>query len=218
MRLRLAEDCVLDLDRRQVFRGGRDVPLSPKAYELLTLLVDARPAAVAKEKLYHALWPDTFVVEANLPNLVAEIRAALGDSARAPRIIRTIHRFGYALVDATGAAGQVRAAEPPSCWLRGPSGDTLLAPGENLVGRGPGIRVRIEDGGVSRRHARIMNDDEQTTVEDLGSKNGTFVSGERVSTRVRLRSGDRVSFGPVVMTYLEGPDFPTQTVPGSEKP
>src|SRR5512145_2481085 len=95
MRIRF-DSCLIDTDTRQVLRDGHEALLSPKAYRLLMLLVEARPKAVAKEVLCQALWPDTFVVEANLSNLVGEIRAALADSAHHPRFIRTLHGFGYA--------------------------------------------------------------------------------------------------------------------------
>src|SRR5687767_13724910 len=88
--------CVIDTDRRQVFRAGEAVAISPKGYQLLALLLDARPKALSKHNLHEALWPDTYVVEANLSNLIGEIRTALGDSARQPQIIRTLHGFGYA--------------------------------------------------------------------------------------------------------------------------
>lgn len=72
------------------------------------LLVEARPRAVGRDALYQALWPDTFVVEANLSNLIGEIRAGLGDSAQHARVIRTLHGFGYAFA----AEAEVVATEP----------------------------------------------------------------------------------------------------------
>ena len=82
--------------RRQLTRAGREIHLEPKAFELLSALVLERPKALSKADLQERLWPGTFVAEANLSNLVAEIRAALGDPARAPLFVRTVHRFGYA--------------------------------------------------------------------------------------------------------------------------
>jgi Tol biopolymer transport system component/DNA-binding winged helix-turn-helix (wHTH) protein len=86
----------LDLESRQLTSGGEDVHLEPKAFELLSALVLARPKALSKADLQERLWPGTFVAEANLSNLVAEIRATLGDPARAPKYVRTAHGFGYA--------------------------------------------------------------------------------------------------------------------------
>ena len=86
----------LDLESRQLTNAGEEIHLEPKAFELLSALVLERPKALSKADLQERLWPGTFVAEANLSNLVAEIRAALGDPARAPRFVRTAHGFGYA--------------------------------------------------------------------------------------------------------------------------
>ena len=89
-------DFVLDVNARELRRGADAIALSPKAYQLLEILVSVRPKALSKLDLQERLWPDTFVVEKNLVNLVAEIRAALGDDATHPRFVRTVPRFGYA--------------------------------------------------------------------------------------------------------------------------
>src|SRR5213593_1120287 len=94
MRLRFG-DCEFDRDTREVFRGGKPVHVSPKAFALLAVLIERRPKAVSKQELHELLWPDTFVSDANLPNLVAELREILGDDAQESRIIRTVQRFGY---------------------------------------------------------------------------------------------------------------------------
>ena len=87
-----------DLRRRRSATPARPRgdPLSPKAFELLKTLIDQRPRALSKHELHAHLWPATFVSEANLASLIAEVREALGDTARQPRFIRTSHRFGYA--------------------------------------------------------------------------------------------------------------------------
>ena len=89
-------ECEFDSGRRVLLRHGSAMPLSPKAFQLLELLLDRRPEAVAKTELLERLWPETFVSDASLHNLVAEIRAALGDAPRAARFIRTVPRYGYA--------------------------------------------------------------------------------------------------------------------------
>jgi eukaryotic-like serine/threonine-protein kinase len=97
-------DCTFDSDARTVVCNGEPVRISGKAFQLLELLLAARPNPISKEDLFAKLWPDTFVAEANLAGLIKEIRAAIGDDARAPRFVRTVHRFGYAfsgLVTAT---------------------------------------------------------------------------------------------------------------------
>ena len=107
----------LDLDTRQLTRGKREIHLSPKAFELLMALALDRPKVLSKAVLQERLWPDTFVVEANLSNLVAEIREALGDRGRTPTWVRTAHGFGYAFCgEATtlpGAAARRSASSTP---------------------------------------------------------------------------------------------------------
>jgi TolB-like protein/DNA-binding winged helix-turn-helix (wHTH) protein/tetratricopeptide (TPR) repeat protein len=87
---------VLDLDSRELRRGAEPVRLSPKAFQLLELLVTNRPRALSKADLQDRLWPNTFVVEKNLANLVSEIRQVLGDSPSGSSFIRTVPRYGYA--------------------------------------------------------------------------------------------------------------------------
>ena len=103
-------DFVLDLDARELLRAGSPVSLSPKAFQLLSILVETGPRALSKSALQDRLWPGTFVVEKNLTNLVGEIREAFGDDATRPRYIRTVHRFGYAFCEpaATDARSGVR--------------------------------------------------------------------------------------------------------------
>ena len=117
MQLRF-EDCLLDSGTRELLRGGAAVALSPLAFRLLELLVQQRPNALSKEELNRSLWPDTYVADGNLANLVNELRTALKDDARHPRIIRTIQRYGYAFqasgesVPGPGAAGDGRCRLP----------------------------------------------------------------------------------------------------------
>lgn len=193
----------LDLDTRQLTRGNREIHLAPKAFELLRLLVVDRPKALSKAELQQRLWPETFVAEANLSNLVAEIRAALGDRARGARFIRTAHGFGYAFC---GAATTLRGAhetgpDRPSCWLEWGKRRFPLSEGEHVVGRDSDVEVRLDASTVSRRHARITVTAEGAVIEDLGSKNGTFRSGERLTSPARLADGDLIGIGSLRLSF-----------------
>src|SRR5689334_2657197 len=77
-------DFTLDEDTRQLLAKGDEVHLSPKAFDLLALLVANRDRAVSKAEFQERLWPSTFVEETNLASLVAEIRRALSDDAASP--------------------------------------------------------------------------------------------------------------------------------------
>jgi len=102
-----------DCASRLLMRGGVKRHLSPKAQQLLRLLLVARPRALSREELYDALWPSTFVCETNLASVVNEIRRALGDDARAARYIRTVHGFGYAFCgEVATSRGDSIAGEP----------------------------------------------------------------------------------------------------------
>ena len=107
-------NCQLDTASREFVRRGEAVHLSPKAFDLLRLLIEQRPRVVSKAELMQALWPDTFVVEGNLPVLVAEVREALGDRAEAAKVINFL-----ATDPEAGNILQVERGVPPSARMRG---------------------------------------------------------------------------------------------------
>ena len=195
-------DWVFDSDSREVVREGRAVPLSPKAFDLLELLIRRRPKAVARTEIHEHLWPGTFVSAANLANLVMELRAALGDDARKPRILRTVPRFGYAFsADAAVLEGPAGASRPFTCRLVWGPRDIPLDSAENTIGRDSTSVVWIDDVSVSRHHARIAIDDAGATIEDLGSKNGTYVRGRRIEKPARLADRDPIRIGPASIVF-----------------
>jgi DNA-binding winged helix-turn-helix (wHTH) protein len=193
-------DCVFDSDRREVLRGGIAVALSPKAFELLDLLIRNRPNVLSKERIHECLWPKTFVSDASLSNLVAEVRAVLGDDAREPRILRTVQRFGYSFQADTKSDG-VAAPSGAAYRLLWETREIDLRPGENVFGREHDALVWIDDAAVSRRHARIVVDPNGATLEDLGSKNGTLRNGELVRRAEPLEDGDEIQVGRATMTF-----------------
>ena len=202
----------LDTDTRQIRRGAVEVQISPKAFDLLTALVDARPRALSKADLHQRLWPRTYVTESNLAGLVAEIRRAIGDDARTPRFVRTVQRFGYAF------AGEVTPAScmPSvgiSCWLTYGDRQWTLPDGEHVLGRGrePGA---IDSDTVSRRHARIVVSTGEATIEDLRSKNGTFVGDEPVAARRVLKDGDEIRLGSVRLRFRAAAAGPSTRTAG----
>ena len=200
MRLRLG-DLTFDADTRQLRRAGTAIHLSPKAFDLLRILIEDRPRVLAKDELHERLWPATYVSEANLASLVAEIRDALGDEARDPRFVRTVHRIGYAFCGEAVEDSALRSAQPTSfCWLVKEGRRLPLQAGENLLGR-EDTAIQIESPTVSRRHARIVVVGADVTIEDLESKNGTFVEGQAVSTPTRLKDGDEIRTGSVVFRF-----------------
>jgi len=195
--------CVFDSETRQVLRDGHVASLSPKAFALLEILIEKRPKAVSKEEIRERLWPATFVTEANLANLVVELRAALGDSAGKQKFIGTVPRFGYAFrAEAREVAARTPAAPATGFASRliwGPR-EIALDPGENLIGRDREAVVWIDDESVSRRHARIWVGEDGASIEDLGSRNGTYVGGARIRGAASLKDRDVVKVGSATLT------------------
>ena len=206
------DDFTLERSTRRLLRGGSEVHLSPKAFDLLHLLVANSARAMSKSELHQHLWPSTHVLDTNLASLIAEIRHTLGDSADTPRYVRTVHRFGYWFI----AGLQQPAAEAGRTvrfWLTFEGRQTALAEGENVLGRAPDAEIWIDLAGVSRRHARIRVDGPQASVEDLGSKNGTFLNGQPVREPTKLVDGDQIRLGTVVITFrIPPPPELTDTV------
>jgi DNA-binding winged helix-turn-helix (wHTH) protein len=190
-------DCVLDLRARQLTRGGQVVPLEPKMFELLAALITRSPAVVTNNELDELLWPQVYVARTSLTRLVSELRAALGDTARNARIIRTVYKTGYAF---SATVTRMPEAGPPAIieliWNK----QLLpLTEGEHFAGRDAECSLTIDAGTVSRRHARITVVAGTATIEDLGSTNGTYVNGMRISGPTPLGPGDELMLGSEVL-------------------
>jgi DNA-binding winged helix-turn-helix (wHTH) protein len=193
MKMRFA-DCVLDLSARQLQRRGKSVPLEPKVYELLVVLIKRRPAVVTNNELDELLWPEVYVARTSLTRLVSKLRSALGDTSHGSRVIRTAYKTGYAFcAEVTSAdAGADSRAKMDLIWGKQ---SLPLADGVHVAGRDEECALVIDAGTVSRRHARITVVSGTATIEDLGSTNGTHVNGTRISAPTRLSPGDKLLIG-----------------------
>ena len=213
----------LDTETRQLLEGEREIHLSPKAFDVLCMLLEGRPGVVGKDAIHARIWPGTFVVDANLSVLVAEIRRAMGDTPHDERFIRTVHRVGYAFcAEATDLASRPSSAEhapaatPPAhgapagtarCWLVWNDRRFVLGAGEHFIGRDPVSAVWLDASGVSRSHAciRIDGDGHRASIEDLGSTNGTLLRGAPISARVALGDGDIIQIGAAELVFRAWP-------------
>jgi len=205
-------DCVLDTGARELRRAGTPRELSPKAFQFLELLLSSRPRAVAKSLIHERLWPDTFVSDGSLARVASEVRAAIGDDARHPQLVRTVHRHGYAFSGPVAVEGAGVASQPTPFRLLWGERQIPLVEGENLLGRGADAAVRIDLGRVSRMHARITIEGEKATLEDLGSKNGTFLRGSRVVAPAALLDGDEIGVGTALLLFRsDAGDSTTET-------
>jgi len=88
----------LDVDRHVLTRSGEPIALPPKGFDLLCLFLRSNGDVLEKDRIMRALWPETFVEEANLSNLIALLRRALGDSPARSNYIHTVPKVGYRFV------------------------------------------------------------------------------------------------------------------------
>lgn len=201
-------DCMLDVDARTVWRGNRALHLSPKAFDLLAVLVQHRTRVLTKRELLERIWPDVFVSEASLARVVKEVRQALGDSPQDARIVRTVYGYGYAFAAPILDDGPSRPAvrgNRPICWLTARARSFGLTQGEHVIGRDPDVEIWLDSPKVSRRHARIVVSHAATTIEDLGSKNGTSVRAVYLTAPAVLQAGDEIRVGPFSLTFRAAP-------------
>jgi DNA-binding winged helix-turn-helix (wHTH) protein len=207
-------DFVLDRGARQLLRAGEPRRLGPKAFELLEILLEHRPNVVARHRIRDLLWPGTFVAESTLATVVAELRAALDEDARKPAFLRTVHGVGFAFCgDAVASRSRGgRRGHAVAYRLVLKDREVALDQGENILGRVADGVAWLESPTVSRRHARIVVDGEQVVLEDLASKNGTFLHGRRLTAPAALADGDSFRLGRVSLKLRAvEPDQPTKT-------
>lgn len=215
-------DYLVEPRLNRIRRTDDDVHVEPRVMDLLVLLASRRGDVVSKEELVEAVWEGRFITDWALTRTIADLRRALGDEARNPRFIATISKRGYRLIapvewqDATPAS---TAEAPPGLTGPGPlfaltwRGRTLpLSEGEHVLGRSPDGVACISSPKVSRRHARITVSGRGAMLEDLGSKNGTYLNGRRLERPAELVDGDAIGVGPARLVFRAFvPDGSTET-------
>jgi DNA-binding winged helix-turn-helix (wHTH) protein len=197
---------IVDSQTRQLAEGSQVLHLSPKAFDLLLLLLERRPAVVQKGEIASRIWPGVTVSETSMGGLVKEIRRALRDDPARPAFIRTAHSVGYAFVGSVGSDTPPRGQPEEGtyrAWLAWNDRTFSLARGENIIGRDPRCTVWVDASGVSRRHARIVVAASESTIEDLGSRNGTAIRRTPVTTPRRLENGDPIRMGATTLTFRQ---------------
>jgi DNA-binding winged helix-turn-helix (wHTH) protein len=215
VRVRFADNA-FDTEARRVFRSGQEVHLSPKAFDTLTLLVERRGRVVSKKELLDLIWPNVFVSEASLARVVTELRQVLGDDPRSPAIIRTVHGYGYEfkaeVTEEESKRSENVTASTVTCVLISHDRVFPLRDGEHIAGREPALSIWLDSPKVTWRHARLAVLGQRTTIEDLASKNGTYVNGVRIMQPTILQAGDEVRIGPFLLVLrLAGAPSRTET-------
>lgn len=194
-------ELTFDFTTRRLLCNGEQRHLSPKAQQMLHMLLVARPRVLTKQELYDTLWPSTFVCETNLAGIVNELRRVLEDDARQSKYIRTVHGIGYAFHGEVGSSSSPARVE--AAFLRCGSEQYPLYEGRNTIGRELGCRITLNDRTVSRRHAVITIAGDKIWLEDLHSKNGTFVDGQLIRTTIVTRH-NQIEFGGVKASISSG--------------
>ena len=194
----------LDLQTGELRRKGVKVALQEQPFRVLAMLVMQPGELVTRDALRRAVWPEAVFVDFDhgLNKAVAKIRDALGDLADSPRYVETLERRGYRFIAPVEAVVPRSApalgggAQPVVARLSWNGQSYPLAAGEYVIGRDPSAAIWIESSLVSRRHARVVVSESSVTIEDLGSRNGTFVNGRRLDAISPLASCDEVRIGP----------------------
>jgi DNA-binding winged helix-turn-helix (wHTH) protein len=129
----------LELGRRQLTRDGEVLHRTPKAYDLLALLVDHALRVVTKRELHERLWKDTFISDTTLVGVVKELRRVLDDRSGDRPIIRTAHRVGYAFCRLVAVSTAVSSGGEH--WLLVDERRIVMLPGANVIGPDPAAVV-----------------------------------------------------------------------------
>lgn len=193
---------------RGLVKGATEIPLTHKSRELLLLFLHNPGRLLTREEIVEKVWPDVAVTDDALRFQVAELRKAFGKDGDV--FIETIRREGYRWEAAVRPAADrpVRPAEgetssrpQPRFRLVLDTREVQLLDGENIIGRDPDGALWIDHPSVSRRHARIVVRGGKATLEDLKSKNGTFLEGKKIEKKASLSDGDVVRIGPETMVF-----------------
>ena len=132
----------LDGDEGVLLKEGRPVPLTPKVFDLLLLLVESRGHLVPKEEIMSRLWPESFVEEVNINRNISTLRRALNDSPNDPSYIETVSKRGYRFV---AAVAEVEADETELILERRTSAEIITDEEEITDASGTNASDAIEE-------------------------------------------------------------------------
>jgi DNA-binding winged helix-turn-helix (wHTH) protein len=199
----------IDLRTGELWRRGIKVRLQDQAFKVLAMLLERPGDLVTREELRARLWPDSVFLDFDhgLNKAVAKARAALGDEADSPRYIETLDRRGYRFIAPTErassrAAPGARETAMPSVHLAWGERRFPLSLGTHVIGRQADVEIWVDSPVVSRRHAALKVATGGATLQDLASRNGTFVNGRRIGAAVALAHGDLLTIGPATFRVL----------------
>jgi len=211
----------LDVAAYALRRRGQRVKLEKIPMELLVLLVGRAGILITRTEVQAALWrADLFVdQDAAINTAIRKIRRALGDDAEHPRFVETVVGKGYRFMAPLGTHdGEFHLERSrvdrddmsierldhhlPNYLVTRGKRQFVLDKGENLLGRDPQATVYIDHPSVSRHHARISIHGARAVLEDLKSRNGTFLDGRQVETPTEIHDGATIGLGPITQTFV----------------
>jgi len=203
-----------DLRTAELRRQGVRVRLQSQPFLVLKTLL-ARPGElVTREELRQAVWPEALFVdfELGLNRAMSRLRRAIGDSASNPRFVETLPQRGYRFIAPVAGQGPGDRSPSLSCYLAWSGRESILVEGPNVIGRAEDANIQIDADTVSRHQARIVVAGKSATLEDLGSKNGTFLKGRRIEDVEPLRTDVEILFGTFPVFFrLVSPNRTTRT-------
>jgi DNA-binding winged helix-turn-helix (wHTH) protein len=218
-------DCIrfaefeLDLGAYVLRRQDGPLRLEKMPMEVLILLVQRAGTLVQRSEIQAMLWgPNVYVEHDSAINTaLRKIRRRLGDDAENPRFVETVVGKGYRFIapvesnvgpraqlsasHGTSSSARWRRIFPSYRVTRGKQ-EFVLEAGETVFGRDPTAGVYVDHPSVSRRHACISIGSKGAVLEDLKSRNGTFVNGRRINRPTRVDHGAVIGLGPITLTFI----------------
>ena len=186
------EDFRVEVDKRLLFRQGKPVRLTPKAFDTLLLLVQRKGEVISKDDLMREVWPDTAVEENNLNQNISTLRRVLGENRGENRYIATVPGQGYRFVPSVQSAGLPPATEPVTVAVL-PFANLSSEPDSEFFA--DGITEEIINALAQIRNLRVVARTSAFSFKgkqvDLRTVGATLNAGILLEGSVR-KSGDRV--------------------------
>jgi DNA-binding winged helix-turn-helix (wHTH) protein len=226
-------DWLVQPSLNRVCSGDARHQIEPKLMDVLVYLADRAGQVVSRQEIIDAVWAKRFLADTLLTRAISELRRVLGDDARAPNLIETVSKRGYRLLAISLPSPEVTPGAPATmragpgtrqldeglgnvsvCSIAWGDLEIRLEEGNTIIGRATEALIRVASTRVSRRHARITVRGVDATLEDLGSRNGTYLRGRKLEGPAPLQDGDEICIGPAVLSFRQRQTGETTQIEG----